>query len=104
MPPDDSGRHTHLLDTRKVAGETRRRNRKRTKRAKLTRRINAKAEERQRAWTTGGNPAEVATLSEELNGRERSMRPDGLFAAAREMDKGKLPQARPSRPTGQLLG
>lgn len=73
----------------KVAGEAkRRRNRKRTKSATTLRRIQAKARERQELWLEGGHPNKVTSLTVDLNGREHLLRPEGLFAEARQEARG----------------
>jgi hypothetical protein len=86
---------TDGLDTRKVAGETKRRNRKRTKSASVLRRINAAARDRQKAWAEGEQPNVTERLSTELNGPSHLLRPEGLFAESRKESAGEMQPGNP---------
>lgn len=83
-----TGRHDDPLDTREVAGKGKRSRRKRTTTATTARRVNAKAQERHAAWAEGGRPLTTYQLTRELNGREDSMRPEGLLAEHRQAQAG----------------
>lgn len=75
-------RHPERLLARRR--QTLARNRRRTKRASTVRRIQAAARERQRAYRKGGHPNLTTRLTTELNGPEHVLRPEGLFAEARQ--------------------
>ena len=69
------------LDTRKVAGEAKRRaHRKRTAGATRLRKIHAKSRERQDAWREGGQPNRVAGLSRNLDDEYTQLRADRVGA------------------------